>query len=824
MVNGFTRTWNNQPDSCLDQLWTNCPERIIFVQNIPRSFSDHNLINCAVKTKDRREDKQDILTRDRSNLDEVAYKEKFDRIDWSEMYNCDNIDIVNSFFESKVLEILDCMAPQKYVQKRKAHRNWVSTDMIDKMNDRDKLRDIARISGDQTDWNTYKKARNNCVKELKNCKTSHYNELYKKLEKEKTSRNLYSLTNQLIGNKNGGSPQQFVQNGNLIRKPVDMANLLMDYYVEKIRNIIDKMQPSGRNPLRLLEKSLENWTRRDEMTSFNFREISSVETETLISSLSNSTAQGHDRIDALGLKMAGKSIIEPLRYIINLSLSKGKFARKWKLSVITPRHKSREMNRMSTSSYRPVVVCSTTSKLVERAAQKQLLKHFEDSNLLNPSNHAYRSKLSTTTTLTEICDELHQGAEDKQINSIMALDFTAAFDCVSHPLLMKKLTLYKIGNNARAWIQDFLIWRTQYVSIGRAKSRMEPVLRGVPQGSVIGPILFAIFTNELTEAVKVPSCQNESHLEKTTLFGQQCEDCGILTIYADDSTYVTRDKNRNMNEMNMRRSLDELSGFILDNQLAINLPKTGISECMIKQKRAKNPGNPPSLIVQDENGQNKEIKDSQYLRILGANVQSNMSWQMHLEGGKKAMFPAARKFLGHLRHQGDLIPRSCRNNLAKTLILSRLQYLMPLWGGAGQTYINKCQTIMNTAARWVSGLARRTRTSTLMEHVGWFTAKEMIRIATGLHTWKLINFRRPERPLLRMTIMDDRTITVQHPRLQFSQECLRWRAAREWNLLPQNLRDCQSIGRFKNSLKQLIRLQRPRPPEPTGPPGTIPGQ
>ena len=205
----------------------------------------------------------------------------------------------------------------------------------------------------------------------------------------------------------------------------------------------------------------------------------------------------------------------------------------------------------------------------------------------------YRSQLSTTTTLLEICDKIFQGAEDRKIMSVMVLDFTAASDCVSHPLLMKKLKIYKVGLVARVWIQDFLTRRTQYVMIGKARSMMEPVYRGVPQGSVIGPLIFAIFTNELTEAVKVPSCNNALHTDRETLFGPQCVECGTLTVYADDSTYITGNRSRIRNQTAIRRALEELSCFIEDNQLAINLAKTGISEYMLKQKRAKNPGTPP---------------------------------------------------------------------------------------------------------------------------------------------------------------------------------------------------------------------------------------
>ena len=105
---------------------------------------------------------------------------------------------------------------------------------------------------------------------------------------------------------------------------------------------------------------------------------------------------------------------------------------KWKLACLTPRLKSKEADRLSVASYRPIAILPAISKLVERVAQQQLLQFFEDSRQLNPANHAYRKSLSTTTTLTEILDRIYQGAEDKYITETMTIDQTAAFDVVDH--------------------------------------------------------------------------------------------------------------------------------------------------------------------------------------------------------------------------------------------------------------------------------------------------------------------------------------------------------------------------------------------------------
>ena len=187
-----------------------------------------------------------------------------------------------------------------------------------------------------------------------------------------------------------------------------MANLHLDFYIDKVKKIIDSLPGTSRNPYRILEAAIAKWEDSENMTEFNFRDVTLVETSQFINTLSDSTAFGHDRIDSIAIKSASSQLIQPLQHLINLSLRSSKFCRKLKFSKLTPTLKNKDLNWMLPSSYRPVAVLSTVSKLAERAAQVQLSDFFEKARLLNPSNHTYRRNLSTLTTLTEIMDKLHE--------------------------------------------------------------------------------------------------------------------------------------------------------------------------------------------------------------------------------------------------------------------------------------------------------------------------------------------------------------------------------------------------------------------------------
>ena len=227
----------------------------------------------------------------------------------------------------------------------------------------------------------------------------------------------------------------------------------------------------------------------------------------------------------------------------------------------------------------------------------------------------------------------------------------------------------------------------------------------------MGPLLYAFYINNMTEAVRAADCTDETHANNDDLFGSPCPVCGELTMYADESTYHVANKKREDNQRKIKDNLYRLRNYMNNNKLSINIGKTKVLKLMIKQKKGKIPGQPPAITVETAPGQMNYIKDTGECKILRAVLQANITWTQHLEKGKRALFPSLMKQIGALQHLGRKILPDCRKLLAAGLIHSRLQYLMPLWGSVQNNMIRKAQSILNKAARWTSGLGRRTRTT-----------------------------------------------------------------------------------------------------------------
>ena len=303
---------------------------------------------------------------------------------------------------------------------------------------------------------------------------------------------------------------------------------------------------------------MDRWQHKDARLIFEFREITLEETFNILSGLPSSLSYGHNNIDALAFKSSIPNLLRPIQHIVNLSLRESRCAMNGNLQLSLPDLKAKVLTDMTSVC---IACLSPTNHLKDSGEDdsETTSDFLETTNQMNPSAHAYRRHLSTTTTLADISDEMYQGTEDNKISSLMAVDQSAAFDCVEVELLLQKLQRYNVGPKARTWIHDYLTQRTQYVKIGTARSCMKEMKTGVPQGSVIGPILYAIMTNDMTETVKDRNCNMIEHQDTTNLFGKQCGRCGILSMYADDSTFTVSSNTRIRNKFLVRRNLDEIS-------------------------------------------------------------------------------------------------------------------------------------------------------------------------------------------------------------------------------------------------------------------------
>ena len=809
IIEGMTRTWPGKEDSLLDQCWTNRPDRILSWKNSVRSTGDHNVIEIIIRIKGKDMSNQEIRTRCWKKFDLNRYQDRAASIDWDECLEITELNLADSWLTEKINSLLDMEAPWRTVLPRRQYRSWITLATKDMMEDCDRTREVARVTQSNIIWEQYRQLRGQCNKAVKTDRVNHFKEKYEMFENNNDSKGTYNLIKTQAGWKNPGAPTQYIVEGKVVTSPQKMAEAQMKFFDDKIRKMQEQLPVSLIDPLHYLNDAVEKWGGINNVDEFNIREATQMEVLQAMKELGNSSSSGMDGVDSISLKAIAPQIFRAMTHIVNLSVNGSTFANKWKLATVVPIHKGKKLPRNLTSSYRPISMLTVTSKIVERIIQKQLLEHLLKNKLLNMNQHSYRPCHSTTTAISQLMDSLYEATDHNLVSVLLSVDQSAAFDNVCHDILIRKLEKYKCSRNTLRWFENYLRFRSQTVIIGSKKSTIKPVKSGVPQGSILGPLLFCIYTNEMPNILRsANNCQHEN-LNNGNLFGSNCAICGTIICYADDATMTISNKHRTDNQEMLKSGLDTIENFLTANKLAIKRSKTTIAEIMIGQKRAKLKGSPPVLQERETDGSLKTIKVKKSYTLLGAKIQDNMTWGEHTESGEEALLPMTRRKLGVLRHLGGAIPQKSKKLLSEGIILSRLRYLIPQWSNTTEKILRNAQTILNDTARFIANKPdRRSKTLDLMKEQGWLTITEMAHHSSLQLLWKILRQKSPENLSEKITLDQDHYALTDYPRLQHTQKGFRWKTCQIWNEMPRELRENEYFPKFKKESKKWLIRQR----------------
>jgi len=402
--------------------------------------------------------------------------------------------------------------------------------------------------------------------------------------------------------------------------------------------------------------------------------------------------------------------------IINLSLATGDFPSVFKQSFVTPLIKKPSLDKENLSNYRPISNLSFLSKLSERVVKRRLDQHLTQNKLYNLYQSAYTKFHSTETALLSVYDSLIRATAKQQVSCLCLLDLSAAFDTIDHDILLHRLTTwFGITGSVLSWFQSYLSSRSSIVSVSGLKSTSFSSSCGVPQGSVLGPLLFIMYTTPLSNLISNSPVSHHLYADDTQLY-----------LSFSPHSYSS-------NIVQLQSVIAQVSTWMSSNLLALNPNKTEFLIIGTSQQLSKL--NSPTLAIDS----NTTVTPVNSARNLGILVDNHLSFNDQITALSKSCYYHIRD----LRRIRDTLDFATASTIATALVHSKLDYCNSLYYGLPAYQIDRIQSIQNSLARTVCRTSKFSHITPTLQSLHWLKVRERIEYKVLSKTYSCLQFHQP---------------------------------------------------------------------------------
>lgn len=732
-------------------------------------ISDHHFTYMAYNIKKEKFKPQIIRSRVFKNFDFEGFQKYAENINWECIVSVGDVNSKVTILENLINQALDPFAPYKTFTIRKPGGTpWITDEIKEKMDQRDKAKDSFNTTGDTKFLEAFKILKNGVTSMMRKSQIKMFNEEIN--SKVKSPKDFYKAAKKLnviaekklCGNlDNSFTPQElndcFLSNNN-----ADVDEKFID---EKITEMYNNTIPC--------------------IHKFSFNAVSELDVIKTVKSISCNSS-GVDGINIFVLKLLINRISAVLTHIINISFEHNTFPDRWKKAIIKPIPKI--LIPLKASDFRPISLLTTLSKIIELLAFRQMVHYCNEHCLLDPNQSAYKKFHSTITALLKVTDDILEGIEDFEVSIMIFLDFSKAFDTINHRLLLEKLKILGFDGPSCNWIKSYLSNRYQRVKHGDKFSEWKLIKNGVPQGSILGPLLFIILTSDM----------------------RKCFRYGNYHEYADDTTEYKNTTVENINDsiQDINHDMQRVAEYCKNNILTLN---EGKCEFMIVGSRSairkvKDVILDPILI----NG--KPIKRVSHAKSLGLTYDEILSWNKQVNKNVGCAISKFKEFSNCKR----MLNFEAKKTLCESMVLSQFNYADVVIMNMNKVSQYKIQKIQNLCIRFIFNCKKNkvTSISDLRKKLGWFSMSErraihgltfMFKISKGMapnYLTDLITFTNEihqvnTRSRNRNVIWINKEVKINSRRNAFI-----FSMSNLYNKLPEDIITSPSVAIFKSKIKK----------------------
>ena len=613
--------------------------------------------------------KKQIRSINSSNMNK--FQSKLADTDWSFLYNINSANDCYNAFSRHLTPIYNQSFPIKVVDESPhPSKPWFSKGLLTSCKRKNSLYKQYVINPTPQNKSKYKKFRNKYNFLVKLARKKYFHE---KLASVTTNlKQTWSVIKQVISKKKTEHLQlgTMKDSNGTYTDPSEIATKFNNFFINIGPNLANSIPPPQLSHKQFL---VSHYT-----SSFLLSPTSALEVSSVVSTLKNSRSEGADGLCILPIKESINMLASPLSHIFNLSFSSGVFPDALKIGKVLPIFKNDDSSLFS--NYRPISILPCLSEVLEKLFYSRLFDFLIKFNVLNHHQYGFRQHHSTYMAILELVNNIYQGFENNEYTIGIFVDLKKAFDTVNHNILLDKLNFYGICGTPLAWLASYLSNRQQYVQVHDHASSYMKIKCGVPQGSVLGPLLFLIYINDLFHSSKYLS----------------------FILFADDTSIFYRHKDIQTLINTVNSELCLVSSWFKANKLTLHPDKTKFILFHPSRKKV----NLDEIHISINGAPLSRVDNTKFLGVI---IHQNLTWKPHISAVKEK----TSKVIGVMCKSRQYLPSNTLKTFYNSLFLPYINYCNIIWASTYDSHLEPLFLLQKKAIRIITFSPPQTHTKPL---------------------------------------------------------------------------------------------------------------